>query len=440
MSEFKLGSRDKVTLGLMVLMSFFLQCDLYITPAIVPELAAEYGVPNASISYVASAFTLLGAALSIIFGYFSDKSARKQLLMAVVLIGEIPCFLTGIKFFTASFQGYVIMRILTGIGVGGIYPLLFSLVSDYFTDRHRAKAVAFIDIAWGLGTMVGPIMANIGLASGYGWRLAFILAAVPNFPVVLLFGLIARSPERGSSEKALAEALHSGAEYNHKIKLSDFRHVLKKRTNLFLFLQGIPGTIPWGILTFWVITFFRETQGMGQAEATLIWELFGVGVVTGGLFWAFIGDKLFSKKPSYLPLLCTIGIMAGTIPCFIFFNIPFSSPVIVMALSLLGGACIATASSNNKAMLMNVNRPEHRGSVFAVFNLTDNIGKGFGPAIGGAVLAATSSYGLMVNMAISFWFLCSLLFIGVIFSINKDRKEMLELMEERGRELKAELK
>ena len=439
MKKHRLGTREKVTLGLMVLMSFFLQCDLYITPAIVSELAAEYNVPKASISYVASAFTLLGAALSIIFGYMSDKASRKKLLIGVVLIGEIPCMLTGVKLFTGSFEGFVVLRILTGIGVGGIYPLLFSLVSDYFTDKHRATAVAVVDIAWALGIMVGPIMAGLGLMSNYGWRLAFIMASVPNFPVVLIFALVAHAPERGASEAALADALNSGATYGHRIKFSDFKLVFRNKTNIFLFLQGLPGTVPWGILTFWVITFFKETQGMGQAEATLIWELFGVGAVVGGLGWAIVGDKLFSRKPAYLPLLCTLGISIGTIPCFIFFNVDFSSSIVVMALGLLGGICISTASSNNKAMLMNVNRPEHRGSVFAVFNLTDNIGKGFGPALGGAMLAATGSYRFMVNTAVSFWFLCSLLFIGVIFSIGRDRARMLSLMEERGRELENKL-
>ena len=359
------------------------------------------------------------------------------MLIGVVLIGEIPCLLTGIEPLTSSFTGFVILRVMTGIGVGGIYPLLFSLVSDYFSDKNRAKAVAVVDIAWALGIMVGPIIAGLALSSAYGWRLAFILAAVPNFPVVLLFALIAEAPQRGSSETMLAEAIQSGASYEHRIKLTDFKYVFSNRTNLFLFLQGIPGTIPWGVLPFWVITFFKETQGMGQAESTLIWELFGIGTVTGALFWAIVGDRLFARKPAYLPLLCTAGIALGTIPCFIFFNVGFSSSLTVMLFSLLGGVCISTASSNNKAMLMNVNRPEHRGSVFAVFNLTDNIGKGFGPAIGGEILAASGSYTVMVNTAVSFWFLCSALFIGVIFTIGKDRGAMLSLMKERAEELKG---
>ena len=439
MNKYGLSWKSKVTLGLLVAMSFFLMCDMYITPAIVTELAVEWGVSQSAIGFVGSAFTLLGAALSIFFGYTSDRVPRKKVLVLVVLIGEIPCFLTGLKVFTGSFSGFVTLRILTGIGVGGIYPLIFSLLSDYFTDRHRATAVAFVEMAWGLGTIMGPILANWGVSSQYGWRLAFILAAVPNFPIAVFFWFFAEEPRRGATEHAIRHAMDEGAEYNYKIKLSDFRILFSRKTNIFLFLQGIPGTVPWGLLTFWIITFFREVRGLSIGLATLLWELFGIGSVIGSVMWGIIGDRLFSKNPRYLPILCTTGILLGTIPCFIFLNIPITSPGVLLGLGVLGGITISTASANNKAMMININRPEHRGSVFAVFNLTDNIGKGAGPALGGILLGVTGSYLVVMNIAVAFWFLCGIIFIGVIVNIRKDREDLLKLLEERGGEMEKNL-
>ncbi len=93
MNEYRLPLKSKITLGLLVAMSFFLMCDMYITPAIVSELAIEWNVSHSAIGFVGSAFTLLGAVLSIVFGYTSDKISRKKVLVLVVLIGEIPCFL-----------------------------------------------------------------------------------------------------------------------------------------------------------------------------------------------------------------------------------------------------------------------------------------------------------------------------------------------------------
>jgi len=432
----KMGIRDKVTLGLLAAMSFFLMCDVYITPGLVKELAGEFHVTEGTIGVTASAFTLIGAVISLLFGYMTDKVSRKKLLVLTVLIGEIPCFLTGFRFFTGSFPGFLALRILTGIGVGGIYPLTFSLLSDYFVTRHRATASAFVDIAWGLGMMVGPALAVFALSHAYGWRLAFIIAAVPNFVVAILFGLYARDPQRGRTEEALKDAMEQGAEYSHRISLKDFRILFQKKTNVMLFLQGIPGTVPWGLLTFWMIFYIQTVMGFTLGQAALVWEIFGVGAVLGGLFWAVVGDRLFQKDPRLQPLICTIGVFAGLLPCYLIINLPLTSFAATMLLGAAGGLLISVPASNNKAILMNINRPEHRGSVFSVFNVTDNIGKGVGPAAGSFILSLTgNNYRFMMNFAVSCWILCGILFIGVIFFITQDRKDFLALMEERAREI-----
>ncbi|MEA2102754.1 MAG: MFS transporter [Thermodesulfobacteriota bacterium] len=442
MSDIKMSIGDKITLGLLVSMSFFLMCDLYITPGIVTELAAEYHVAESNIGYVGSAFVLIGAIISIFFGYMADKASRKRLLVATVLIGEIPCFMTGLPFFTPDLKSFFILRILTGIGVGGIYPLTFSLISDYFSARHRAFASATIDIAWGLGMMAGPMLAAFAVSTGYGWRLAYILAALPNLPIALIFIFVARDPERGRTEDALEALIQDGLAYSQKIKLSDFKIIFKTRTNLLLFLQGIPGCIPWGILPFWIITFMETQRGFTKIQATTIWELFGIGTVTGGILWAILGDKLFNKKPSYLPMVCTAGVFIGTIMMFGLLNIPISPQTLTglwaigfFTMAFMTGIFISVPSSNNKAILMNINRPEHRGSVFAVFNITDNIGKGIGPALGGILLSSGYTFTFMMNFAISWWILCAAIFSLIIFTITSDRQRLLDHLDIKAKEM-----
>ena len=167
-----MSGRDAVSLMLMVLLSFFLMADMFITPAIVPELAAEYGVSTGTVGIAGSAFMLLGSVVGLYFGYANDRFSRKRLLIFTVLLGETACLLTGVAAFTDNFSSFVVMRLLTGIGVGGIYPITFSLLSDYVSEKHRAKACAGVDIAWGLGMLSGPLLAGIALQTGYGWRLA----------------------------------------------------------------------------------------------------------------------------------------------------------------------------------------------------------------------------------------------------------------------------
>ncbi len=433
MTKVRMNARDRITLGLLVLMSVFLFADQRIMSAILPELSAEYGADELTLGLIGSAFTLIGAFISIFFGYFTDKISRKKLLIATVFVGEIPCLLTGIPYFTQSIEMFTLLRVLTGIGIGGIYPISFSLLSDYFKEEHRATASACLGVAWAVGMMVGPGLAGF-LTNDYGWRIAFIIAAVPNFPLVLLFALYAREPERGRTEDALEDLIQQGKVYKQTISPSDFKLILSNRTNLWTFLQGIPGTIPWGILGYWMIHFLEQVRHFSKEMATSVFMLLGIGATLGSLVFALIGERLYHRNPRYMPIMCGCGVLLGVIPAFMMINWPVANPegvelVAFMSLAFLTGFFVAVASANVKAILMNVNRPEHRGSVFAVFNITDNLGQGFGPAIGGMLVSC--GYLFMMNFSIFWWILCGLIFFMVARYITQDRDKLQRLMQER---------
>lgn len=412
--------RDRLSLTMIVFMSFFLMADMYITPAIIPELSQEYGVSSDAIGWAGTAFMLLGAVMGLLFGYLNDRFSRKKLLLIAVAVGEVPCLLTGLAGVTYNFEMFVLMRTLTGFGIGGIYPITFSLLSDYVSDKNRGKASAMVDIAWGLGIMSGPLLASYALTTDYGWRLAFILAALPSFPLMLIYWFSATEPKRGQSER------HLDTITSDRVSLAGFKQIFSNKTNVFIFLQGIPGSIPWGLLPFWIITFFRQERDFSAQDATMIWEVFGIATVIGGLMWASLGDYLFQRRAKYVAILCSSMIFIGMIPEYLLLNIEFSQQWNYWALAIMGGLFISVASSNTRALLMNVNAPHQRGRVFSYYNFFDSIGKGLGPAIGGIILASTSDYQLMVNIAVSFWLLCALLYAGTIFTVDKDREIMLK--------------
>jgi len=437
MAKVKMSGRDKFTLILLVLMSVFLFADQRIMNAILPELALEYGASERALGFIGSAFVLVGAFVSIFFGYFTDRMSRKLLLILVVVVGEIPCFLTGFPFATRTLGSFITLRILTGIGIGGIYPISFSLISDYFKEEHRASASAWLGVAWAVGMMVGPALAGY-MTTSFGWRIAFIIAAAPNFPTVLLFAIFARDPERGRTEDALENLIRKGITYKQRIQFKDFRLIFKNRTNIWTFLQGIPGTIPWGILGYWTILSLEKLRNFSKGNATTVYLMLGVGTTIGSVVFAMIGERLYKKNPRYVPILCGIGVLIGIIPILPVINLPVDNPqgsqlLIFYALAFIAGFLVSVPSANVKAILMNVNRPEHRGSVFAVFNITDNLGQGFGPAIGG--LLVPLGYLFTMNFAVAWWIPCGIIFFIVARHITRDRDKLKELLSKRAAEM-----
>ena len=54
----------------------------------------------------------------------------------------------------------LVVRILTGISVGGTFPLVFSLVGDLFFPHQRAGVAAGIQLATGAGFAAGQFIAG----------------------------------------------------------------------------------------------------------------------------------------------------------------------------------------------------------------------------------------------------------------------------------------
>ncbi len=171
--------------------------------------------------------------------------------------------------------------------------------------------------------------------------------------------------------------------------------------------------------------------------ATTIFLVLGVGSTLGGIFFAYVGEWLYKKSPKYMPMLCGIVVLLGIIPTAILINLPVANIKLYMVLGFVTGFLIAVATANVPAMIMNVNRPEHRGTVFSVLNITGNLGNGMGPAIGGLLIPF--GYLFVMNFAVSWWVLCGILFLFVAKHIVGDRERLHRLLEERADEMEKGL-
>ena len=82
-------------------------------------------------------------------------------------------------------------------------------------------------------------------------------------------------------------------------------------------------------------------------------------------------------------------------------------PWLFHLLALLGGLMAPVAGGNAKAVLLNVVQSRSRGTVFGVYNIMDDLGKGLGPALVSSwvrPLGRRSSF----MLGILFWLPCGL--------------------------------
>ena len=385
-------------LALLLVMILFLTADTLIIASIVPQLRAEFGVSDTMIGFLGSAFVLTGAVVGLYAGFMADRLSRKWLMVAAVGVGVALGIACGIYALTQHFYALLGLRILAGIGIGATYPITMSLLSDYFPPQHRAKANALAEITWLIGTLLGPVMGSFAVTTDYGWRLAFLIAALPNVVLLALFILLYREPPRDGSMVEDETAATTG-DYR-----AGFRAIFQSKSNLFFFLQGIPGSLPWGLLPFWLISYFVTDRGFAQAEATAIWEGFAIVSLVGVLAWAGLGDAIHKANPKRAVYAVCAAAFTGIASFLILFhmNLPYHLAVVLIPLTALG---IAAPSTNLRSWLMNSNPAGRRGAVFAVFFLSDSVGKASGPFIGGVLASSLGSMHMAINVAVGFWFL-----------------------------------
>ncbi len=390
-------------------------------------IAADFGMDAAARDrylggYVAAAFYMVGAPAALLFGYLSDTVNRRNLLFAAVLLGEGPCILTA---FVTEYWQLLTLRLLTGISLGGTFPLVFSLLSDLFDPARRAGVSSAVQLATGLGLAVGQGIAGFA-GPAIGWRAPFVIVAVPTLALAALMMATTEEPARGGTEAALqaAWAAQPEFEYSERVTWPKVGALLRVRTNLLVILQGLPGCLPWGMLLTFLNDYLAQDRGLSVATATALVLALGAGGAIGVLGGGLVGQWLYNRRKWQMSLFVGGTTLAGVLPTWYLINADLASalPVAFLA-ALLTGLLSATVGPNMRAAMMNVNAPETRGVALALQTTLDDLGKGLGPALVAAIISRVGRR-TAFNIAAAGWIPCGVLLTLTAFTLARDEAAM----------------
>ena len=369
---------------------------------------------------IALALFLVGGPASLLVGYLADRINRRKLYCAVVLLGELGCLLT---VFVTDFWHLFLLRAMTGIALGGALPLVFSMLGDMWEAKERVKVSAVVGIGWSLGTLLGQLMAGV-VGPAWGWRVPFVIVAMPSCVLALVFLRVASDPARASmdGDGGGGESGDGGGEpYTEEITWPKVKSICASQSNRLMFAQGIPGCMPWGMVSVFLNDFLHADNGAPTIlAATTVCTFYGIGGLFGQGLGGWLGQRLYNKRKVYVAWLMGGSTMIGVFPMLLLLNLPFSYGALI-PVAFIGGLCASITGPNVRAVLQNCNLPETRGTVFAMFALTDDLGKAFGPFLIAGFVTAIGRRAAF-NLATCAWFLCGLLLLGLSRTMLKDEQ------------------
>ncbi|MGO8920706.1 MAG: MFS transporter [Stellaceae bacterium] len=187
--------RRKITgfqLRTLLLCMAVLLMDGYDTQAIgyvAPALVGAWHLERASLGPV-FAFGLIGLGIGgLVFGPLADRFGRKRFILASTALFGVFSLATA---FAPSRESLLVLRFLTGLGLGGAMPNAVALGVEYFPRRMRASAVTFVFVGFTVGAALGGFLAS-ALLPRYGWPSVFFVGGA--VPLLLLPALAALLPE-----------------------------------------------------------------------------------------------------------------------------------------------------------------------------------------------------------------------------------------------------
>lgn len=149
--------------------------DLQMLSITLPSLKAEWGLTNTQAGLLAT-WSLGGMAIGGMGGgWLADRFGRVRMAAWMIILFSIGSMLLG---FAQSYEQFIAIRFITGIGLGAEYTICTMLMAEYVPTRMRTTVLGTLQASYSLGYLAAALLAGAILPE-YGWRWMYYIAVVP---------------------------------------------------------------------------------------------------------------------------------------------------------------------------------------------------------------------------------------------------------------------
>ncbi|KIY66057.1 carboxylic acid transporter protein [Cylindrobasidium torrendii FP15055 ss-10] len=288
--------------------------DFFAVSLTVTRLSEQFGRSTHDITTAITLTLLLRTPGAIIFGVLSDRFGRRWPLVCNLLL--ICCLEIGVGFVN-TYQQFLALRCIFGIGMGGIWGMAASTALENLPVEARGLGSGILQQGYAVGYLISAcVVLRLVPETSAGWRAAFWTSAGISFTAAVIRAILPES-EIFLRAKALenAEGVQRTSGEKTKIFFRETGHMLKEHWALciyavllmtgFNFLShGSQDLFP---------TYLKDTKNFSEYDATVATIISNCGAITGGAFAGYISQYIGRR----LTIVIFIVVVGAFIPLWI---------------------------------------------------------------------------------------------------------------------------
>jgi AAHS family 4-hydroxybenzoate transporter-like MFS transporter len=365
-----------------------------------PALRDQWHLSAAALAplFGAGLFGLMAGAL--IFGPMADRFGRKTILVGSVLIFGAASLASSLS---PDLLSLVLLRFVTGLGLGGAMPNAITLTSEYSPGHRRSGLVTLMFCGFTLGSALGGLV-SAQLLADLGWRgiLAIggaaplllapvLLLALPESMRFLLVAKRTRASNQASNQASIARiATRIDPRLDPQTRFIASGAPAKSSVRKLFAPDMIAGTLLlWAtffmsllivyLLSSWMPTLLAG-NGISLRKASLMTATFQIGGTVGAIF---LGRLMDSRNPHHVLSSAYVAAAAFIVMCAL-----AGSSIATIVIAVFGiGVCVSGGQVGGNALAASFYPTASRATGVAWANAVGRSGSIAGSLLGGVMMS-----------------------------------------------------
>jgi MFS family permease len=376
--------------------------DRQILTLLVEPIRADLTITDTQFSLLAGiAFSLFYTVMGIPLARLADRGSRRWIIFWGIVVWSVMTVACGLA---NSFWALFAARIGVGIGEAALSPAAYSMISDYFPPKRRARALAVYSMApylgAGLALMIGGAVIDVIARAGAmqlpivgelaAWQQTFVLVGAPGLLIAALF-IVVREPPRQGVVRAGVEA-------------GVLKYMWTRKSTFYSLIMAfsIFGMAAISYLA-WAPAVLIRQHGLEPSEVGFAYGVILLCAATPGvLMGGWLTDAFANRGRTDAPLRVAILALVASIPFAIAMPL---MPTQTGALAALAGFSFLAGVMNSlpATSLQAVAPNQFRAQITAIYFLIGNlVSLGLGPTVVAAIsdnlLGGPAKIGLSLAM------------------------------------------